>query len=54
MLLRLESLTCLLAALTAPIVEACFLYCIRSHPATNATGSRAYTASWTSPTLPQC
>ncbi len=54
MLQKLESLTCFLAASSALIVEACFVYYIRTLPSANAPASPFPPGSnWISPTLPQ-
>ncbi len=55
MLRKLESLACILAALLALTLEACFVYYVRTLPSANAPASPVPPGSnWISPTLPQC
>ncbi len=55
MLQKLESLACLLAALLALTVEACFVYYIRTLPWGNVSSAQfPSSCEWMSPTLPQC
>ncbi len=56
MLRKLESLACILAALLALTLEACFVYYVRTLPSANAPAASPLplTGDWISPTLPQC